>query len=56
MAMLYISLVFFYLCQALFSDFLQFNDSFVNGQNNSKYQDYVQHNFLVVIICSEMPS
>ena len=30
-----VSLVFFYLCKALFSNFLQFRCNFVNGQNNS---------------------
>ena len=34
-----ISLVFFFLCKALFSGFLQFNGNFVDGQNNSKYRD-----------------
>ena len=33
------SLVFFYLCIALFSGFLQFKGNFVDGQNNSKYLD-----------------
>ena len=32
-----ISLVFFYLCKALFSGFLQFKGKFVDGQNASKY-------------------
>jgi len=35
-----ISLVFFYLCQVLFSGFLQFNGNFVDAQNNSKYRDW----------------
>ena len=37
-----ISLVFFSLCQVLFSGFLQFNGNFVDAvdaQNNSKYRD-----------------
>ena len=34
-----ISLVFFYLCKALFSGFLQFKGEFVDGQNTSKYRD-----------------
>ena len=34
-----ISLVFVYLCKALFSGFLQFRGNFVDGQNNSKYHD-----------------
>ena len=33
-----ISLVFFHLCEALLSGFLQLKD-FVDGQNNSKYRD-----------------
>ena len=32
-----ISLVFFYLCKALFSGFLQFKGNFVDDQNNSKH-------------------
>jgi len=35
-----ISLVFFYLCQVLFSGFLQFNSNFVDAQNSSKYRDW----------------
>ena len=34
-----ISLVFFYLCKVVFSDFLQFNGNLVDGQNNSEYRD-----------------
>ena len=34
-----ISLVFFYLCKALFSGFPQFKGNFVDGQSNSKYRD-----------------
>ena len=34
-----ISLLFFHLCKALFSSFLQFKGKFVNGQNTSKYRD-----------------
>ena len=34
-----ISLVFFHLCKALFSGFLQFKGKFVDGQNTSKYRD-----------------
>ena len=33
------SLVFFHLCKALFSGFLQFKGKFVDGQNTSKYRD-----------------
>ena len=35
-----ISFVFVYLCIVLFSVFLQFRGSFVDGQNKSKYHDY----------------
>ena len=31
--------VFFYLCKALFSGFLQFKGKFVDGQNTPKYRD-----------------
>ena len=34
-----ISLVFFHLCKALFSGFLQFKGKFDDGQNTSKYND-----------------
>ena len=34
-----ISLVFFCLCKALFSGFLQFKGKFFTGQNTSKYRD-----------------
>ena len=34
-----ISLMFFYLCKALFSGFLQFKGKFVDGQNTLKYRD-----------------
>ena len=34
-----ISLVFFHLCNASFSGFLQFKGKFVDGQNTSKYRD-----------------
>ena len=34
-----ISLVFFYLCDALFSGFPQFKGNFVDGESNSKYRD-----------------
>ena len=34
-----ISLVFFHLCNALFSGFLQFKGKFVDGQNTLKYRD-----------------
>ena len=33
------SLVFFHLREALFSDFFQFQGNFVDGQKNSKYRD-----------------
>ena len=33
------SLVFFHLCEASFSGFLQFKGKFVDGQNTSKYRD-----------------
>ena len=36
---LVMSLVFFYLCEALFSVFFQFQGNFVDGQKNSKYRD-----------------
>ena len=35
-----ISLMFFYFCKVLFSDFLQFNGNFVDAQNNSEYRDW----------------
>ena len=35
----YISLVFSYLSNVLFSCFLQFKGNFVDGRNNSKYRD-----------------
>ena len=34
-----ISLVFFYLCEVLFSGFLEFLGNFVDGRNSSKYRD-----------------
>ena len=34
-----ISLVFFHLCKALFSGFLQIKGKFVDDQNTSKYRD-----------------
>ena len=34
-----ISLMFFPLCRALFSGFLQFKGKFVDGQSTSKYHD-----------------
>ena len=36
-----ISVVFYHLCKALFSGFLQFKGKFVDGQNTSKYCDRV---------------
>ena len=32
--------MFFYFCEVLFSDFLQFNGNFVDAQNNSEYRDW----------------
>jgi len=36
----YLSGLFSYLCKQLFAGFLQFEGSFVRGQNNSKYTNY----------------
>ena len=45
------SIVFFYPCKLLFSDFLQFKGNFVRGQNNSKYVINVKCSYGLLTKC-----